>query len=63
MSENLIKPPHQVHLENFFAAVRDGEKLTCDQDVGYETCVTVLAANKALAEGVPIQFSPSDFKA
>lgn len=44
-------PPHQPHLENFFAAVRGKAKLTCPAEVGYETAVTVLRVNEAIEAG------------
>ncbi len=63
LEQSLDKPVHQVHLENFFAAIRDGEALTCPAEVGFETAVTVLKVNEALRTGAKIEFSPSDFKA
>jgi hypothetical protein len=41
------KAPHQLHLENFFNAIREGTPLTCPPDVAYETAVAVLRANDA----------------
>jgi len=55
-------PVHQWHLENFFNAIRDGTPLTCPGEVGYETAVSVLRVNDALASGRPVQFKPEDFK-
>lgn len=62
LEESLDKPVHQVHLENFFAAIRDGEKLTCPAEVGFETAVTVLKVNEALRTGKKVEFSPNEFK-
>lgn len=57
------KPPHLLHLENFFDAVRanDPKKLTCPADEAYRTAVTVLSANKALASGQRYDFDPDEF--
>ncbi|MEW6250447.1 MAG: Gfo/Idh/MocA family oxidoreductase [Planctomycetota bacterium] len=57
------KPPHQLHLENFFSAVRDGTPLSCPAEVAFEVCVTVLKANEAVAKGTRIELKPEDFKA
>ena len=58
----LNKMAHTPHLENFFAAVRHGEKLNCPADVAYESAVAVLAANRAVEEHKTIYFKPEDFK-
>ncbi len=58
----LNKPAHMPHLENFFAAVRHGEKLNCPADLAYESAVAVLAANRAVEERKTIYFKPEDFK-
>lgn len=63
IEEDMDKPAHQPHLENFFAAIRDGVPLNCPAEVGFETCVSVLKANEAAVTGKRITFSPSDFKA
>jgi len=57
------KDTRQLHLENFFAAIRQGTPLTCPADVAYETCVTVLRANEAAANGCKVEFKPEEFKA
>jgi len=57
------KPVHQLHLENFFNAVRLGTPLSCPSEVAFETAVSVLKANDAVAAGRKIEFQPSDFKA
>jgi predicted dehydrogenase len=56
------KDSRQLHLENFFSAVRKGTPLTCPPQVAYETCVTVLKANDAIASGCRIEFKPEEFK-
>jgi predicted dehydrogenase len=58
----LNKPLHQPHLENFFAAIRGKEKLNCPAEVGYETAVTVLKVNEAVAAGRTLEFKPEEFK-
>jgi len=57
----LAKPPHMPHLENFFNAIRDGEKLNCPAEIGFETAVAVLKVNEAVAAGKKLQFSPEEF--
>ncbi len=59
---DLLKPAHMPHLENFFAAVRHGEKLNCPVDLAYESAVAVLAANRSVAERKTITFKPEEFK-
>ncbi len=56
------KPYHQPHLENFFDAVRGKAKLNCPAEIGYETAVTVLKVNEAIAAGRKLEFKPEDFK-
>ena len=57
------KPVHQLHLENFFNAIRHGSPLTCPPEVGFETAVSVLQANEAVAAGRTIEFKPEQFNA
>ena len=57
----LDKPPHLLHLENFFDAIRKGTPLSCPPEVGFETAVSVLRANEALATGKKYQFDPKEF--
>jgi len=59
----LAKPVHQPHLENFFDAIRKGEKLNCPAELAYETAVAVLKVNEAVANRMLIKFSPEQFKA
>ncbi|HOD81073.1 MAG: 1,5-anhydro-D-fructose reductase [Planctomycetes bacterium ADurb.Bin126] len=58
------KPAHRWHLENFFAAVRDPKKvkLNCPAEVGYDTAVTVLKINEAVATGKKIEYKEDEFK-
>lgn len=56
------KPPHQLHLENFFNAIRGKEKLNCPADIAYEVAVSVLRANDAVATGLPVDFKPEEFQ-
>jgi predicted dehydrogenase len=56
------KKYHQPHLENFFDAVRGKAKLNCPAEIGYETAVTVLKVNEAVAAGNRLEFKPEDFK-
>ncbi|MDF7823097.1 Gfo/Idh/MocA family oxidoreductase [Pontiellaceae bacterium B12227] len=58
---DMTKPAHQPHLENFFNAIRYGTELNCPGETGYETCVAVLAVNRAVATGQKIEFKKSDF--
>ncbi len=61
--EESKKPVHQLHLENFFGAIRNGTPLSCPPEVGFETCVSVLMANDAVASGARLNFKPEMFKA
>ncbi|MHC4743937.1 MAG: Gfo/Idh/MocA family protein, partial [Planctomycetota bacterium] len=58
------KKSHQVHLENFFEAIRTGGKtpLNCPAEVGYETAVAVLKVNEAVQAGRKLEFKPDEFK-
>jgi predicted dehydrogenase len=56
------KTYHQPHLENFFDAVRGKAKLNCPGEIGYETAVTVLKVNEAIAAGRKLEFKPGDFE-
>lgn len=57
----MTKPPHQAHLENFFAAIRGHEPLNCSANVGYASSVTALKINQAVETGLRIEFSAKDF--
>jgi len=56
---------HMPHLANFFEAIRKGDPkhLNCPGEVGYETAVSVLKVNEAVAAARKIEFKPDDFKA
>jgi len=56
------KPYHQPHLENFFDAIKGKAKLNCPGEIGYETAVTVLKVNDAVAAGRKLDFKPEDFE-
>jgi predicted dehydrogenase len=55
------KPVHQLHLENFFNAIRTGSPLSCPPEIGYETAVSVLKANDAVEAGCRVPFTPDEF--
>ena len=55
------KDIHQLHLENFFRAIREGTPLSCPPEVGYETAVAVLTANEAVKQQKLISLAPKDF--
>lgn len=57
----LNKPAHQPHLENFMAAIRDGEELNCPAEIGYETAVAVLKVNEAVEAEKKLFFDEKDF--
>jgi predicted dehydrogenase len=57
------KPVHQLHLENFLGAIRDGTPLSCPGEVGYETAVAVLKVNEAVEAGKRLEFKPEEFRA
>ena len=60
---DLAKPAHQPHLENFFAAVRDGTPLTCPAELAFESAVAVLKVNEAVKSRSMVRFRPEQFKA
>ena len=57
------KTEHQPHLENFFRAIRGAEKLTCPAEVGFETAVSILKVDQAIAAEKRIPLRPEGFKA
>jgi predicted dehydrogenase len=57
------KTEHQPHLENFFHAIRGAEKLNCPAEVGFETAVTILKVDQAIAAERKIPFRPEEFNA
>ena len=56
-------PYHKPHLENFFNSIRGKETLNCPVEIGYETAVTVLKVNEAVASGRRLTFKPEEFVA
>ena len=56
------KPYHQPHLENFFDAIRGKATLNCPAEIGYETAVTVLKVNDAVAAARRLDFEAGEFK-
>jgi predicted dehydrogenase len=60
--EESQKPPHQLHLENFFNAIRNGTALSCPPEVAYETAVSVLKANEAVEKGCRVELQADEFK-
>jgi len=62
ISVSTDKPLHYAHLENFFDAIRSKAKLNCPAEIGYETAVTVLKVNEAVAAAKRLEYKPGDFK-
>jgi len=56
-------PYHQPHLVNFFNAISGTEKLNCPAEIGYETAITVLKVNDAVAKNCRLEFTPEEFHA
>jgi predicted dehydrogenase len=63
LEKDMDKPAHQPHLENFIAAIRDGQALNCPPEVGFETCVAVIKANESAVSSKKVNFTDADFKA
>jgi predicted dehydrogenase len=59
---SLRDPYHQPHLQNFFDAVRGQGTLNCPAEIGYESAVSVLKVNDAIAARARLSFKPEDFK-
>jgi predicted dehydrogenase len=62
-AEANAKSEHLPHIENFIAAIRDGAALNCPGEVGYDTAVTVLKVNEAVATQKRLEYAPEEFKA
>ncbi len=62
MLAEIKKPIHQLHLENFFNAIRKGTPLSCPPEVAYETAVAVFAANDAVEAQRRIEIKPDAYK-
>ena len=61
LSVTLDDPYHQPHLENFFESVRGRATLNCNEDVGYETAVTVLKVNEAVEAARQLPYRQDEF--
>jgi predicted dehydrogenase len=59
---SLRDPYHQPHLQNFFDAVRGQGTLNCPAEIGYESAVSVLKVNEAIAARQRLSFRPEDFE-
>ncbi len=55
---DLNKPPHQPHLENFFAAVRGKAKLNCDAREAFESEAPIYWVNPSALKKEPIVLTP-----
>lgn len=53
----LNKPPHQPHLENFFAAVRGTETLTCDARHAFESEAPIHWVNPSALSHQPVELT------
>ncbi len=58
----LHKPPHQPHLENFFASIRGEAKLTCDARHAFESEAPIYWVNPSALQKQPIIFTPEQLK-
>jgi predicted dehydrogenase len=58
----LKKNIHELHLENFFGAIREGTPLTCTPEVAYETAVSVLKVNEAIEKNAAVAVGPAEFR-
>ena len=54
-------PYHKPHLENFFNSIKGEDTLNCPVEIGYETAVSVLRVNEAVATGRKVVFDPKEF--
>ncbi|MBN8456368.1 MAG: Gfo/Idh/MocA family oxidoreductase [Verrucomicrobia bacterium] len=54
----LNKPPHQPHLENFFAAIRGEAKLNCDARHAFLSEAPIYYVNPSALSKQPIVFTP-----
>lgn len=62
MLDESKKPVHQLHLENFFSAIRNDTPLSCPPEVGFETAVSVLRANDAVSTACRVELAPENFR-
>jgi len=56
---------HQLHLANFFGAIRANNRklLTCPPEEAYATAAAVLSVIPAIEKGGMLTFKPEDFQA
>ena len=54
---DIAKPPHQPHLENFFAAVRGNGSLTCDARHAFESEAPIYWVNPSALSHQPIELT------
>jgi len=57
------KPPHQPHLENFFAAVRGTAKLNCPGDEAFRSEYIIHKANEAIPARKALDITPQEVEA
>lgn len=58
----LNKPPHQPHLENFFATVRGEATLNCDARHAFESEAPIFWVNPSALQKQPIVFTPEQLQ-
>ena len=58
----LNKPPHQPHLENFFATVRGEATLNCDARHAFESEAPIFWVNPSALSKQPIVFTPEQLQ-
>ena len=57
----LNKPPHQPHLENFFAAIRGKAPLNCPAEEAFKSEIAIFKASEAVLAKSMIYLKPEDF--
>ncbi|HVU09034.1 MAG TPA: Gfo/Idh/MocA family oxidoreductase [Verrucomicrobiae bacterium] len=57
------KPPHQPHLENFFASIRGSAKLNCPGDEAFSSEYVIHKANEAIGAQTKLLITPEEVKA
>lgn len=57
--QNMPKPAHQPHLENFFAAIRGEEELRCDARHAFESEAPIFWVNPSAQQREVITFTPN----
>ncbi len=56
----LNKPPHQPHLENFFAAIHGKARLNCPADEAFRSEVAIFKASEAVMARSLITLKPEE---